>query len=192
MKSPIVASKRAGLAALALAFAGACVSAGDELRQGQEQKASVFTNPPGQEATEPPRLYARDGALVAGPADGAQPNGPQSRELGDGSGRMVLLELYQNVIEERDALSLEVSSLRAELEKSRAAQKIAETEALAQVSRVEALEAERTKLSADALEMAGRLTTAQIRRLQAEKLLLEHKLEAQRARVASAQGEARS
>ena len=192
MKSPIFRLERAGLAALALVFAGACVSAGDELRQGQEQKASVFTNPPGQEATEPPRLYARDGTLVAGPADGAQPNGPQSRELGDGSGRMVLLELYQNVIEERDALSLEVSSLRAELEKSRAAQKSAETEALAQVSRVEALEAERTKLAADALEMAGRLTTAQIRRLQAEKLLLEHKLEAQRARVASAQGEARS
>ena len=192
MKSTIVRLERAGLAAIALVFAGACVSAGDELRQGQEQKASVFTNPPGQEATEPPRLYARDGTLVAGPADGAQPNGPQSRELGDGSGRMVLLELYQNVIEERDALSLEVSSLRAELEKSRAAQKSAETEALAQVSRVEALEAERTKLAADSLEMAGRLTTAQIRRLQAEKLLLEHKLEAQRARVATAQGEARS
>src|SRR5262245_1409504 len=189
MKSPIVASKRAGLAALALVFAGACVSAGDELRQGQEQKASVFTNPPGQATTEPPRLYARDGTLVAGPADASQPAGPQSRELGDGSGRMVLLELYQNVIEERDALSLEVSSLRAELEKSRAAQKSAETEALAKTSRVEALEAEHTKLAADALEMAGRLTTAQIRRLQAEKLLLEQKLEAQRARVASAQGE---
>jgi len=192
MKSPIVPLERAGLAALALVLAGACVSAGDELRQGQEQKASVFTNPPGQDATEAPRLYARDGTLVAGPADGAKPAGPQSRELGDGSGRMVLLELYQNVIEERDALSLEVSSLRAELEKSHAAQKSAETEALAKTSRVEALEAERTKLAADSLEMAGRLTTAQIRRLQAEKLLLEHKIEAQRARVATAQGEARS
>ena len=51
MKSTIVRLERAGLAALALVFAGACVSAGDELRQGQEQKASVFTNPPGQEAT---------------------------------------------------------------------------------------------------------------------------------------------
>ena len=192
MKSPNVRLERVALAALALVLAGACVSPGDELRQGQEQKASVFTNPPGQAATEPPRLYARDGTLVAGPADGGEPNGSQSRELGEGSGRMVLLELYQNVIEERDALSLEVSALRAELEKVRSTQKSAEAEALSQVSRVEALEAERAKLAAETLEMAGRLTTAQIRRLQAEKLLLEHKLEAQRARVASAQGEARS
>jgi hypothetical protein len=192
MKSPIPALERAAWAAFAAFLACACVSAGDELRQGQDTQASVFTNPPGQESSEAPRLYARDGTLVAGPADASQPAGPHSRELGDGSGRMVLLELYQNVIEERDALSLEVSALRAELEKVRSTQKSAEAEALSQVSRVEALEAERAKLAADALEMAGRLTTAQIRRLQAEKLLLEHKLEAQRARVASAQGEARS
>jgi hypothetical protein len=178
-------------AALAALLASACVSSGDELRQGQEQQASVFTNPPGQEVSEP-RLYARDGTLIAGPADASQPTGPQSRELGDGSGRMVLLELYQNVIEERDGLALEVAALRAELDRARATQKSAETEALAQVSRVEALETERARLEQQALEMAGRLTTAQIRRLQAEKLLLENKLEAQRARVASAQAEARS
>jgi len=192
MKSPSSSLGRAAAAALAALLACACVSTGDELRQGQEPRASVFTDPPGQESTEAPRLYARDGTLVAGPSDAQQPAGPQSRELGDGSGRMVLLELYQNVIEERDALALEVSALRAELERSRTTQKGAETEALAQVSRVEALESERARLAAEVLELAGRLTTAQIRRLQAEKLLLEHKLEAQRARVASAQSEARS
>lgn len=191
MSANAVSHSGARCALLAALLAAACVSTGDELRQGQEQQASVFTNPPGQEGAAP-RLYARDGTLVAGPVDANQPAGPQSRELGDGSGRMVLLELYQNVIEERDVLALEVAALRAELEKARATQKSAETEALAQVSRVEALETERTRLAEQALEMAGRLTTAQIRRLQAEKLLLEHKLEAQRARVASAQAEARS
>ena len=49
------------------------------------------------------------------------------------------------------------------------------------------LETERTRLEAENLELAGRLTTAQVRRLQAEKLLLEHKIAEQRARVAKAE-----
>lgn len=180
---------RPAVAALACTLALACATSGEALHQGQETQASVFTDPPGAQSVEPPRLYARDGTVVAGPED-VSALGPQRREVGEGtSGRMVLLELYQNVIEERDALSLEVTALRAELEKAQAAQRAAEAEALAQTSRVEVLEVERDRLRAESLELAGRLTTAQIRRLQAEKLLLEHKIAEQRARLATAQAE---
>jgi regulator of replication initiation timing len=179
----------AGAAVCALAFA--CATGGDQLHQGQETRTSIFTDPPQAQSVEPPRLYARDGTVVAGPEDVSALE-PQRREVGEGaSGRMVLLELYQNVIEERDALSLEVTALRAELEKAQAAQRAAEAEALAQTSKVEVLEVERDRLTAEGLELAGRLTTAQIRRLQAEKLLLEHKIAEQRSRVASAQAEGR-
>jgi hypothetical protein len=175
------------VAALGSLAALSCISTGEELRQGQEPQASIFTNPPAQEAATP-RLYARDGTVVVGPEQAATAPGPQRREVGDESdGRMVLLELYQNVIEERDALSLEVAALRAELERVAESQKRAEAEALAQSSRAEVLETERARLEAENLELAGRLTTAQVRRLQAEKLLLEHKIAEQRARVAKAE-----
>jgi len=176
---------------LVATLALACASSGDPLHQGQEPQTSIFTQPPQGPALEPPRLYARDGTVVAGPED-VSTLGMQRREVGEGeSGRMVLLELYQNVIEERDALSLEVAALRAELDKAHAAQRAAEAEALAQTSHAEALGVERDRLAAENLELAGRLTTAQVRRLQAEKLLLEHKIAQQRARVASAQSEGR-
>jgi hypothetical protein len=180
---------RPAAAALACALALGCATDGEQLRQGSEPRSSIFTAPTDAPSVEPPQLYARDGTVVAGPED-VSALGPQRREVGDGaSGRMVLLELYQNVIEERDALSLEVAALRAELEKAQAAQRAAEAEALAQTSKVEVLEVERDRLRAEALELAGRLTTAQIRRLQSEKLLLEHKIAEQRARVATAQAE---
>jgi hypothetical protein len=176
-------------AALACSLALACATSGEALRQGQEPRSSVFTDPPGAQSVEPPHLYARDGTVVAGPED-VSALGPQRREVGEGtSGRMVLLELYQNVIEERDSLSLEVAALRAELEKAQAAQRAAEAETLARTSQVEVLEVELERLRAESLELAGRLTTAQIRRLQAEKLLLEHRIAEQRARVATAQAE---
>jgi len=182
---------RLAAGALAAALTLACATGGDALRQGQETQTSIFTDPPDAQPIDPPRLYARDGTVVAGPED-ASALGPQRREVGDGaSGRMVLLELYQNVIEERDALSLEVAALRAELAKAQDARRAAEAEALAQTSQVEVLTVERDRLVAESLELAGRLTTAQIRRLQAEKLLLEHKIAQQRARVATAQAEGR-
>ena len=45
-------------------------------------------------------------------------------------------------------------------------------------------------LRAENQELAARLTTAQVRRLEAEKLLLQAKIEMQRAREAPAAGDA--
>ena len=124
-----------------------------------------------------PVLYARDGTPVS-PASTAGAGGPlTSRDLaGNQGGRMHILELYQNVIEERDTLSMEVDALIEEVDYTRQALATADR-------RIEELEAElqaaaeqAQRLRLENVELAGRLTIAQIRRLQAEKILLESRL----------------
>ena len=89
---------------------------------------------------------------------------------------MYILELYQKAIDERDALELEVRSVQAELERARAAAAKAESEQSGSAGRIGALEEENRRLLAENVELAARLATAQIRRLQAEKLLLEARI----------------
>jgi hypothetical protein len=154
-----------------------CVSAPADTREPLAE-GTAAARPPAERDYEAV-LYARDGTPVdAGGGRSQEPGAlPPTRELaGDPGGRMYILELYQNVIEDRDRLALEVDALGAELERARAAltaadQRIAELErALAAA----AGESERQK--AENVDLAGRLATAQIRRLQAEKILLELRL----------------
>lgn len=129
-------------------------------------------------------LYARDGSPIAatgpgGPSTVGNPGGGAlgAHQPGDETGgRMYILELYQRVIEERDTLAHELSALNAELDHTRktltaADRRIAELE-----SSVTAVEADKRALIDQNLDLAGRLTTAQIRRLQAEKILLQKNL----------------
>ncbi|MBM3991039.1 MAG: hypothetical protein FJ298_08525 [Planctomycetes bacterium] len=139
---------------------------------------ALASTPPGQS-----QLYARDGSVIgadAGSPEGApratQP-GVADRQLGPSEGgRMYILELYQKAIDERDALELEVRSVQAELERARAAAAKAENEQSGSAGRIGALEEENRRLLAENIELSARLTTAQIRRLQAEKLLLEARI----------------
>lgn len=157
---------------------------------------TVFAQPSAARPAAPdsaPALYARDGTIVVDPQSanvvaGDRPT-PARRALtpSDG-GRMYLLELYQNVIEERDGLSREVTSLQADLEQARAELRAALEVQEDLRQRLGALEATNTELVAENLDLAGRLTTAQIRRLQAEKLLLEHRIAAERSAREAAGG----
>ncbi|MBM3986370.1 MAG: hypothetical protein FJ294_00240 [Planctomycetes bacterium] len=129
------------------------------------------------------RLYARDGSVIGADA-GSSPETPTAtqhgvadRQLGPSEGgRMYILELYQKAIDERDALEIEVRSVQSELERARAAAAKAENEQMGNAGRISALEEENRRLLAENVELAARLTTAQIRRLQAEKLLLEARI----------------
>jgi len=140
--------------------------------------ASDGSNRPGSNP-----LYARDGSIVgaapdtaADVASGAQ-GAVADRQLGPSEGgRMYILELYQKAIDERDALELEVRSVQSELERARAAAAKAEGEQSGSAGRISALEEENRRLLAENVELAARLATAQIRRLQAEKLLLETRI----------------
>lgn len=141
---------------------------------------------PASAPQEPARLYARDGTVVTPQSAPREPAPLAQREMqGSEGSRYHMLELYQQVVDERDALSGEVRRLSAEVSAARARNLLSE-QRLAELekSHVErGLELERVQ--ADNVELAGRLTTAQIRRLQAEKLLLESRLEATRARNAA-------
>lgn len=130
-----------------------------------------------QPPAAPAQLYARDGSVVQTAQNAPQEAGVADRDLAPSEGgRMYILELYQKAIDDRDALELEVRSVQSELERARQSVTRAQAEQQTAAERVAALEAENQRLLAENVELASRLTTAQIRRLQAEKLLLENRL----------------
>lgn len=93
-----------------------------------------------------------------------------------GEGRMYIVELYQQAIDERDALQIEVETLLATLEHVQARTDQVEGDLSRSRAEVDRLEGEKRALIDENIDLAGRLTTAQIRRLEAEELLLEAKL----------------
>ncbi len=161
----------------------ACVSAaatevpglyGDAVPTGDESGASG--------AGSPASLYAWDGSVVEGPASGQV---SQQATPGHGleptiEGRMHILELYQAVLDERDALAAEVKALTAALEKSEADLDQGRSASAELETKLAAAERAKDALLEQNLELSGRLTTAQIRRLEAEKLLLETRIAWQR------------
>jgi len=140
-------------------------------------------------SAEPAVLYARDGTPV--PTNGQVPPGGaiDSRQVGESGSRMYILELYQGVIEERDALSAEVSAMTTELTRVRQTLLEAEARITDLEGQVESLTLGRQQLVDENLDLAARLTTAQIRRLQTEKILLEKTLAELRAQAPLAAAE---
>jgi hypothetical protein len=142
-------------------------------------EAPGWSSGPRAEPRTQPQLFARDGSIVGAQEPGTiatTPNTGRTASEGEGS-RWTLLEQYQNAVQAREEFELEVQGLSAALDQaeSREAQLNSDLEkARAQIAqyegRVENLEGEN-------VDLAARLTTAQIRRLQAEKLLLEAKLD---------------
>ena len=121
-------------------------------------------------------LYGWDGGVVptAEPGDIAASASPSARGLEPSlEGRMHILELYQEVLDERDALRDEVDALRAALASSRETADGARATSARDEERLAELEQSRRALIEENRLLLGRLTTAQVRRLEAEKLLVE-------------------
>lgn len=157
------------------------------------------------EPPEPPPELSPGPPLVAGASDpeattlwgwdgspvGSAPAGvvrrvdePAAHPLEESGGsRLVLLDLYQRAVEERDEYLLEVEAQHAALEQ--AEQRAREQEARYGELRAahDALAAENQRLAAENLDLAARLTTAQIRRLEAEKAWLEAAIESEAIRA---------
>lgn len=126
-------------------------------------------------------LYARDGSVVQTDAHASvQAPTPASGRAPQEGSRTFMLELYQKAIDEKEALALEIKNLEATLEKSRNELAAAVKDKDELQKKHDALEAERARLQEENFDLAGRLVTAQIRRLEAEKILLESKIEWQR------------
>jgi hypothetical protein len=124
-------------------------------------------------------LYARDGSVVNANSQPTRPDQEPRRELGSQEGsRVYLLELYQKAMDEKNALALEVESLRAALEDERKTATTTTTEEDQLKANLAQVTQERDALKAQALDLAARVTSAQIARLEAEKALLQLQIDA--------------
>jgi len=152
-------------------------AAGQPSAQPGLQPGSQNGTQPGTSGGEAP-LIGWDGGVVDGPASGSvQRTGPERGLEPSGSGRMHIIELYQEVLDERDAMRDEIAALTSALERSQGLYDQAHATVGALEARVAELEAERDRVTEENTELTARLTTAQIRRLEAEKLLLETRIE---------------
>ena len=169
-------------------------------RQGLSQappqaQPAIQAAPEATPANLPP-LYAWDGGVVDGAPQGqvtTEEGTPRGVETPP-AGRAHIIELYQQVLDERDALAEELENLRLVLQRTTQAldAKARESDDLA--ARLAAIEAAHKELMDDNQSIAARLVQAQIRRLEAEKLLLENHIEIERAKAeeaARAQGRSR-
>ena len=156
------------LSVCALLAASACTNLGTSTTPNSARAPTT--------AWESSTLYARDGTAVAAavqsPAGEAAP-----RELAPSeSGRMYILELYQKAIDERDGLQREVTALGGDFESSKAQLIAAQKQLVELQARVAQLELDNQRRVDENIDLAGRLVTAQIRRLQVEKILLEQRI----------------
>lgn len=133
-------------------------------------------------------LYGRDGSPVGsagGPQAGqARVQGPKVTETGDmphrpaeaGGTRPVLLELFQEAVAERDNLSLELEMTRVALRETEDRLMGMEDQLMDEMQASQAAKVSLDKAEEQTYEMGRRLAVAQMRRLEAEKLLLEKTL----------------
>jgi hypothetical protein len=124
-------------------------------------------------------LYGWDGSVAQAPEEGAVAPSPSPlrRETAGAEGsRMYILELYQETVDERDRLRIEIESLEESLARAQTLYDDLWTSHEYLKESQKAMEAEQMAQKTENFDLAARLTTAQIRRLEAEKLLLETRL----------------
>lgn len=91
--------------------------------------------------------------------------------------RMFLLERYQEVVDERDAMAREIMGLNAMIDAMSGQIASLEVDLSAANTTCTDRQAEITRLMVENTTLAERLTTAQIARLEAERILLEESIE---------------
>lgn len=130
--------------------------------------------PPGEEP-----LLAWDGDVVDGPQRGqvVERQDPSRGLEPEPGGRTYLLQLYQDLLDERDHLTDEVRALRKALGEAQSRIDDTSQSTTGLAARLDALEDEVGFLRTENEDLAGRLATAQIRRLEAEKMLLEARID---------------
>ncbi|MBL4770103.1 MAG: hypothetical protein JKY61_02900 [Planctomycetes bacterium] len=109
------------------------------------------------------------------------------RPADTGGSRPVLLELFQDAVAERDNLSLELEMTRIALRETEDRLMEMENQLTLEIQASQAATASHQKSEAQTYEMGRRLAVAQMRRLEAEKLLLEKTLAERRMMLESAE-----
>lgn len=106
---------------------------------------------------------------------------PPDRALEDSGGsRLVLLELYNQAVQERDSYLLEIEAQNRHLELAAGERAELERRIAELQDAYDALGAEKRALEDQNQDLATRLATAQVRRLEAEKARLELMIEQER------------
>ena len=152
----------------------------------EPQEATEGAKPAPSSGGEDP-LYAWDGGVVDGAPRGVttaqgDPRGIESSP----EGRTHIIELYQQVKDDRDALAEEVELLRKSLEQTSLALEEETRKSNDLSARVATLEVSHREMMEDNQAIAARLVQAQIRRLEAEKMLLETRIELEKQKEAEA------
>lgn len=138
---------------------------------------------PAGEPQDQSSLYGWDGSVVDSSVPGSVQRNDTAGERhleGTGGSRLVLLELYERAVDERDEYILETQHQNRELElaEERFAELQVRFEELS--TSFDILSAEKATADERARDLAARLATAQIRRLEAEKAWLEAAIAAER------------
>ena len=121
-------------------------------------------------------LLGWNGEVVEDPANRPTQSPPRHGIEPEGGGRMRIIELYQTVLDERDALRDELETVTAALEGAQRSMIDMEEQTKVMQQRILELESASQTMQAENIDLAARLTTAQIRRLEAEKMLLENRI----------------
>ncbi len=132
-------------------------------------------------------LYGWDGSPVNGPIASQAPGTVQivDRDLGHGlegsegtgGSRLVLLDLYNQAVGEREELALQVDIQNEALEQAERRYQDLERRYAELEEGFDTLSAQKSAVEEERRELAARLTTAQIRRLEAEKAWLVSAIE---------------
>jgi chromosome segregation ATPase len=122
-----------------------------------------------------PKLYGRDGGVVSAAQPGSVGKADASAAglASDAGTRTRVIELYQQAVEERDRLRSELTDFATALQQSQQRVEQLELELRSQSGAAGLSSQEHDRLLQENMDLAGRLATAQIRRLEAEKALLE-------------------
>jgi len=132
-------------------------------------------------------LYAWDGGVVDGAPQGVSTAQGTPRGIETPApGRTHIVELYQQVKDDRDALAEEVELLRKSLEQTTLAFEEETRKSNDLLGRLAALEVSHREMMEDNQAIAARLVQAQIRRLEAEKMLLETRIELEKQKEVEA------
>jgi len=156
---------------------------GGDHQNGKAAQATGAKPPLGRHETAPQGsepLLAWDGDVVDGPKRGEvveRDDPARGLDPAPEGQRVFLLQLYQDVLDERDHLADEVRALQKALGEAQARLDETSASTTGLSNRLEALAAEVERLGAENDDLAARLATAQIRRLEAEKFLLEARID---------------
>lgn len=133
-------------------------------------------------------LYGRDGVPVgsnlSGPVTVSNETLNHTPDSAGGT-RPSILELYQAAVDENEYLGLELASFEEERRNFLELQKGNVDMIKDLKAEVAGLEAENNELKAQSFDLGDRLAMAQLRRLEAEKALLEHTLATRQAAAAA-------